>query len=72
MPATTNREHGEMRLPDGLVLEQTVGDPAEAGGVRFDGTDFRMRDSAGVFNPRTGAAPSTDYAWRRTFLLMGA
>ena len=71
MPRTPNREQGEMLLPEGLVLEVTVGSPSSNGGVRFDGTDFLMRDAAGVFNPRTGTV-STDYAWRRTFLLMGA
>lgn len=70
MPNTPNREHGEMLLPDGLVLEATVGDPTDQGGVRYDGADFRMRDSAGVFNPRTGEAV-VDYGFRRHFLLMG-
>jgi hypothetical protein len=72
MSRTANREHGELILPDGAVFESTGGDPPTQGGVRYDGTDFRMRDSVGVFNPRTGAAPVTDRAWRRHFLLMGA
>ena len=63
---TPNREHGELLLPDGMVLDTTVGDPSSPGGVRYNGTDFRMRDSAGVFNPRA------DYGFRRHFALMGA
>lgn len=71
MPRTTNREHGKAFFPDGAVFETTVGDPADEGGVSYDGTAFRMRDNVGVFDPRTGGAPATDRAWRRHFLLMG-
>lgn len=65
MPTTPNREHGELILPDGMVLEPTVGDPPTAGGIRYDNVDIRARDSRGVFSLR-------DYAFRRHFMLMGA
>lgn len=45
--------------------------PAVEGEVTYDGNSFQMKDSTGVFDPRTGGAPSTDRAWRRHFLLMG-
>jgi hypothetical protein len=66
MPQTTNREHGEQRLPDGLIFEQTSSPPTEEGGVRYDVSgEFQMKDAHGVFKLR-------DYGYRRTFMLMGA
>lgn len=58
MPTTPDRYPGT-REEDELQLIGNVGDPATAGGVKFDGSDFRMRDNAGVFNPRTGGSGLT-------------
>jgi hypothetical protein len=72
MPSTPDRHPGE-EDEEGTVYENLTpgNDPPVLGGVRMVNGAFRMRDSVGVFDPRTGAAPSTDYAWRRHFLLMG-
>ena len=72
MPRTPDRSPGE-EDQEGTIYENWApgNDPPALGGVRLVDGEFRMRDSVGVFNPRTGAAPVTDLAWRRHFLLMG-
>lgn len=72
MPTTPNREHGELLVPDGLLLEGPQPSSADQGSVRYNGASFEMRDATGVFDPRTGGSPpAADYAFRRHFLLMG-
>jgi len=58
LPATPNREHGEMLLPDGLIFEPTATPPTVAGGVRFNGTSFEFKDTAGTYDPRSGSGLS--------------
>lgn len=70
MSPTPDRRPGT-RYEERLRLTTLEGLSSDvAGDVTFDGTDFSMRDSTGVFNPRTSGEPGS--AWRRHFLLMGA
>lgn len=59
MPRTPDRFPGEAD-EEGLLLEETDSDPTIVGGMRLVGGDFRLRDSAGVFNPRTGGTGLTE------------
>jgi len=58
MPKTPDRFPGEAD-EEGLLLEEAGSDPTTVGGMRLVGGDFRLRDSAGVFNPRTGGSGIT-------------
>lgn len=58
MPRTPDRIPGEAD-EEGIILEERVDDPVQLGGVRYVSGDFRMKDSAGVFNPRTGGTGLT-------------
>jgi hypothetical protein len=57
MPQTPDRFHGEAD-EEGLVFEnRTPGDdPTVVGGMRFVNGAFSLRDSIGLFNPRSGAS----------------
>lgn len=57
MPRTPNREHGELET-EGIALDSVGTDPPADGGIRFNGSDFRMKDLLGVFNPRSGGGIS--------------
>jgi hypothetical protein len=54
MSKTPDRFPGE-REEDEIVLEADAVDPTVAGALRFNGTTFRFRDAAGVFDPAVGA-----------------
>lgn len=56
---TPDRFPGECE-DEGIILDEATGDPVVAGGLRFVGGSFKMRDSDGVFNPRTGGALDFD------------
>ena len=70
MSQTPDRRPGALEEDDEIRLSTNAVGPTLPGAFNYTGTDFVMRDSAGNFNPRSGAA-SVDYAWRRHFLLMG-
>lgn len=59
MVRTSDRFPGE-RSEEGIILEDnTAGDPSAEGGIRYTSGDFKMRDAAGVFNPRAGLPAAT-------------
>jgi hypothetical protein len=58
MPRTPDRHPGESD-DEGIVLENMSPgqDPTTAGGIRYVNGSFKLKDSTGVFNPRTTPAP---------------
>lgn len=46
------------RIEAFLVFNDTAADPAGVGEITRNGTDFKMRDGLGVFNPRGGGGIS--------------
>lgn len=58
MPRTPDRHPGESD-DEGIVLENMSPgqDPTTAGGIRYVDGSFKLKDSTGVFNPRTTPAP---------------
>jgi hypothetical protein len=61
MPVTPDRFPGA-REEDEVQLTPSAGDPATPGGVKFNGTTFRMRDSTGVFDPSVGSGGLSEAA----------
>lgn len=62
MTTTPDRFPGD-REEDVLALQDNAdGDPANPGEVKYDGGAFRMRDSTGVFDPRTGGSGLSEAA----------
>lgn len=59
MPITPDRFPGPLEDEE-LRLTPDASDPAVEGAVKFNGTDFRMKDASGVFNPRTGGSGLTE------------
>jgi hypothetical protein len=55
MTGTPDRFPGSREETE-LLLRDQGSDPTEAGATRYVSGDFRMRDSLGVFNPRTGGS----------------
>jgi hypothetical protein len=47
------------REEEELLFETNAPDPTDDGAVRYNGTSFRMKDSTGVFDPRTGGTGLT-------------
>lgn len=60
MPQTPDRHPGAMIEDDEIILKETSGDPTEIGGIRHVGGAFRMKDSTGVFDPRSGGGGITE------------
>lgn len=52
--------HPGPAIEEELILEADPSDPTTAGAVRFNGSTFRLRDSVGVFDPRTGGSGITE------------
>ena len=67
MPLTPDRRPGPS-LEEELQLEADPVDPTVVGAVRFNGSAFRMRDSIGVFDPRSGGGSGLTAADHRTLL----
>lgn len=64
MPRTPDAHPGELIEEEGILLGDGGSDPTEIGEIRRVGSAFRMRDDAGVFNPRdggSGAVFGTEY-----------
>lgn len=60
MSQTPNRFPGQIDA-EGVIFDTAVVDPTAAGGMRYVSGDFLLKDSLGVFNPRSGSAlPSTE------------
>jgi hypothetical protein len=57
MPRTPDRYDG-ISLRDAIGLEETALPPTEEGETRYVGGAFSMRDSAGLFDPRSGSGLS--------------
>ncbi len=57
MPGTPDRRHGPL-YEEEINLDPLTADPAGVGALRYRGDlgEFRLRDAAGVFNPRSGGA----------------
>ena len=60
---TPDRRAGP-RQEEELQLEDNAPDPTAAGGLRYNGDDFRLRDAAGVFNPRPGVEFAVEVSTR--------
>lgn len=58
MAQTPDRFPGE-REDEGILLDEVTTVPQNTGGIRYVSGSFQMRDSIGVFNPRTGADDKT-------------
>lgn len=56
MSGTPDRHPGPLQEEEEIQLYEVAGDPASAGRMRYVGGAFRLRDSIGVFDPRTGGA----------------
>ena len=54
MAATPDRFPGA-REEDEVLFDSNAGDPTVEGALRYTGTDFKLKDSIGVFNPRPNA-----------------
>ena len=61
MPRTPDRFPGS-REEEEIIVEDTGQDPADAGGVRYNGGVFKLRDAIGVFDPRTGGSGISEAA----------
>jgi hypothetical protein len=59
MPQTPDRRPGPLLEDEEIRLSGGAAVPSVDGGVTYDGTSFRMRDSVGTFNPRTGSSGIT-------------
>lgn len=59
MAVTPDRFPGPLLESDEIQLAAQAADPDVSGAVRFNGSEFRLRDAAGVFNPRTGGSGIT-------------
>lgn len=59
MPFTPDRHPGESRT-EGVLLDEAASNPTVAGGVRYVSGSFQMKDSLGVFNPRSGGSGLTE------------
>lgn len=57
MPITPDRFPGPAEEEE-LRLTPDEADPTVDGSLKFNGTSFRMKDSTGIFNPRTGGGIS--------------
>lgn len=55
MPRTPDRTPGPSDEEE-IVLEEQGSDPTATGAIRYVGGAFRLRDAAGVFDPRTGGS----------------
>lgn len=56
MPTTPDRHPGPLEEPEEIVLGgDAVGPPTTAGAMRYVGGAFALKDSVGVFDPRSGA-----------------
>ena len=60
MPRTPDARAGELIEDDGILLGDALTDPTQLGEIRRVGSDFRMRDGTGVFNPRSGGGGITE------------
>lgn len=60
MPQTPDRHPGPLIEDDEIILTEQASDPPDAGGVRYVGGAFRMKDVLGVFNPRSGGGGITE------------
>lgn len=58
MPTTPDRKPGPLEEDEEIQFEANAIGPTQPGAFNYDGTDFKMRDSVGVFNPRTGGGIS--------------
>ena len=70
MPRTPDTRPGPLYENEEIVLEANAVGPTVGGAFNYNGSVFQMRDAAGTFDPRTGAAP-TEPSFLRHFLLMG-
>lgn len=72
MSQTPNRFPGQIDA-EGVIFDSAAADPTVAGGMRYVSGSFRLKDSLGVFNPRSGGGGGvTDYQVRQTLLMLGA
>jgi hypothetical protein len=53
MGTTPDRFPGPIEEEEVRLLAD-AGDPSVSGGLKYDGSSFRFRDSIGSFNPRMG------------------
>lgn len=59
MPTTPDRNAGTREEEELLLDDRTAdGDPADERAMRYVGGEFRLKDSIGVFNPRSGGGIS--------------
>lgn len=58
MPATPDRRPGSLDEEE-ILLDANPGTPSAAGGIRYSGAIFQMRDATGTFDPRVGGAGLT-------------
>ena len=62
MPVTPDRFPGPLLESDEIQLAAQAVDPDVQGAIRFNGTTFRMRDAAGVYDPAVGSGGLTEVA----------
>jgi hypothetical protein len=60
VPRTPDRQPGALEEDEEIRLLANPTGPTVAGAFNYDGTDFKMRDAAGTFNPRTGGSGLTE------------
>lgn len=60
MPLTPDRKPGPLEEDEEIQLGPNAIGPTQAGAFNYDGSDFRFRDGAGTFNPRTGGSGITE------------
>lgn len=70
MPKTPDRKPGPS-IEEELQLETNASPSGLAGSIYYDGTSIRLRDAAGVYDPRTVGASSSADDTARALVWMG-
>lgn len=60
MPGTTPDEFPGPRVEEEVQLETQASDPTTEGAMRYVGGAFKLKDSTGVFDPRSGGGGITE------------
>ena len=73
MSQTPDRKPGPVQEDEEIQLGPNVTAPSLPGAVNYDGTKFQMRDSFGVFDPRSGSGvPPASYFGQVLYSVDGA